>query len=199
MLLFLAVLAGGVAITVPFLADYGLLGAMAALYVACLVAVAVAVLPMGRAAQPALALRPTSWKPVVFGSLGTIALSVAVSQIGPELEGMKVVSELVSTPGSLLGTVFVLAAMAPLAEELIFRGLLYGWIESRWGWRPALVVSAFAFAIAHFDPTYMLLVLPLGFLFSWLRWKTNSLLPSFVAHVVNNGFAVMMVVAAGSP
>jgi len=34
-------------------------------------------------------------------------------------------------------------------------------------------------------------VLPLGFLFGWLRRRTNSLLPSLVAHIANNGFAVL--------
>ena len=49
-LIFLAAI---VAVMAPFLAGYGLLVPIAALYVAALVALAVAVLPMGRRALPA--------------------------------------------------------------------------------------------------------------------------------------------------
>lgn len=191
--LFGAVLAALVAVMVPFLAGHGLLVPIAALYMAALVALAIATSPMGRQAVPALALRGVGWKPVVLGPAATILLSVVVSQIGPELDSMKQISELVQNRAALLPSLFVLAVLAPLAEELIFRGLLYGWIEGRWGWKPAFVVSAVSFAAAHFDPTfvYMILVLPLGLLFSFLRWRTNSLLPSLAAHIANNAFAVL--------
>jgi membrane protease YdiL (CAAX protease family) len=190
-LLFIAVLAGLVAVAAPLLIGHGPLLAIGALYAVALLAAAIAVLPMGRAALPALALRAAPWKPVVLGPLATLALSVTVSQIGPEVESMKQVSDLVRGPGALLASLLALAVLAPIVEEIIFRGLLYGWIEGRWGWKAALPVSAIAFALAHFDPTYMILVLPLGVLFSWLRWRTGSLLPSIVAHMVNNGFAVL--------
>jgi membrane protease YdiL (CAAX protease family) len=81
--------------------------------------------------------------------------------------------------------------LAPVVEELIFRGLLYGWVESRWGSMWALVVSSLAFGYAHVEPLHIVMVLPLGFLFGWLRRRTNSLAPSLVAHIVNNSFAVL--------
>jgi membrane protease YdiL (CAAX protease family) len=80
----------------------------------------------------------------------------------------------------------------------VFRGLLYGWIESRWGSIVALVVSSLAFAGAHYEPAHIILVLPLGFLFGWLRRRTNSLVPSLVSHIVNNGFAVLSAAFLGS-
>ena len=193
-LLFAAVLATTVALMVPSLAGQGPLPGMAALYGAGLLAVVVAVLPMRWQALPALAIRSAPRRPIILGVLGTLALSIGVSQIGPEVESMKQMAELVRTPDALAASLFLLAGMAPLVEELIFRGVIYGWIEGRWGARMALPVSAFAFAAAHFEPAYMLLVLPLGFLFSWLRWRTNSLLPSIVAHMANNAFAVLSVV-----
>jgi membrane protease YdiL (CAAX protease family) len=36
----------------------------------------------------------------------------------------------------------------------------------------------------------VILVLPLGLWFGWLRRRTDSLWPSLVAHIVNNGFAI---------
>ena len=193
LLLFLAVLLVVAASAVWFLRSHphGLIGILALFYASGLLAVVLAVLPMGRDAAPALALREAGWRYAVFGALGTLVLSVTVSWIGPSPEGMKQVIELAQDRGKLLPSLFAFALLAPMVEELVFRGLLYGWIESRWGSMVALVVSTLAFAAAHFEPAHILLVLPLGLLFGWLRRRTNSLMPSLVSHIANNGFAVL--------
>ena len=169
----------------------GLIKILALFYTVGLFSVAVAVSPLGVDAAPALGMRRANWRYLLFGPLATLALSIGVSQIGPEPEGMKQVMELAQDPGKLIPSFIAFALLAPLVEELIFRGLLYGWIESRWGSIVALVVSSLTFAGAHYEPAHIVLVLPLGFLFGWLRRRTNSLLPSLVSHVVNNGFAVL--------
>jgi len=193
LLLFVAVLLVVGTLAALFLRSHphGLIGILALFYAGGLLAVVLAVLPMGRDAPPALALREAGWRYAVFGALGTLVLSVTVSWIGPEPEGMKQVMELAQDRGKLLPSLFAFALLAPVVEELIFRGLLYGWIEGRWGSMVALVVSSLAFAAAHYEPAHIVLVLPLGFLFGWLRRRTNSLMPSLVSHIINNGFAVL--------
>ena len=200
LLLFVAVLAVLCAGTAWYLRDHprGLIGILGLFYIVGLVSVALAVAPLGRSAAPALGIRGANWRYAVFGALGTLALSVVVSQIGPEPEGMKQVMELAQDPRKLLPSFVAFALLAPLVEELVFRGLLYGWIESRWGSIVALVVSSLAFAAAHYEPAHIILVLPLGFLFGWLRRRTNSLLPSLASHIVNNGFAVLSAAFLGS-
>ena len=155
-----------------------------------LLAVVVAVAPLGKAALPALGFRAVGWRPLVLGTLATTALSVAVSQLGIEPKGVKHAMDIARDPAAFLIVLGLLAGLAPLVEELVFRGLLYGWLESRWGSGLAVVVSSLAFAAAHVEPAHVLLVLPLGILFGLLRWRTRSLWPSLVAHVANNGLAV---------
>ncbi len=155
-----------------------------------LLAVVVAVAPLGKAALPALGFRAVGWRPLVLGTLATTALSVAVSQLGIEPKGVKQAMDIARDPAAFLIVLGLLAGLAPLVEELVFRGLLYGWLESRWGSGLAVVVSSLAFAAAHVEPAHVLLVLPLGILFGLLRWRTRSLWPSLVAHVANNGLAV---------
>jgi CAAX amino terminal protease family. len=83
-----------------------------------------------------------------------------------------------------------LGLLAPLAEELAFRGMLYGWLAGRWSNLAAFVLSSLAFALAHAELLHILLVLPLGFWFGYLRWRTGSLVPTIVAHMINNTIAV---------
>ena len=179
-------------VAVQFLPDHEMLTVLGAFFAIGLASVLVAVAPLGRAAILALGLRPTNWKYPVFGALGTLVLSVAVSQLGVEPQGMKQVVE--GLPGNLGLGLLLLAGLAPLVEELVFRGLLYGWIAGRWGSLAGLIVSSVAFAAAHYEPAHVVLVLPLGLLFGWLRRRTDSLLPSLFAHIVNNGFALVAAV-----
>ena len=179
---------------VRLLPNREMLTVLGAFFLTGLVAVIVAVAPLGKAAFPALGLRPANWKYPVFGALGTLFLSVAVSQIGIEPQGMKQVIDVVREPHELILSLLLLSVLAPVVEELVFRGLLYGWIAGRWGGTPALIVSSLAFAAAHWEPAHIILVLPLGFLFGWLRRRTDSLLPSLFSHIVNNGFALLAAV-----
>lgn len=170
--------------------DRGMLTLLAAFFVAALIALSIAMAPMGWAAVPALGFRRVGWRPLVLGSVVALALSIAVSQFGLEPQGIKEAMEVVREPGMLVPSLAVIAGLAPLVEELVFRGLLYGWVAGRWGTVAAWIVSSLAFAAAHIEPAHIILVLPLALWFGWLRRRTDSLLPSLVAHMVNNGFAV---------
>ena len=46
----------------------------------------------------------------------------------------------------------------------------------------------------HWEPAQSAVALPVGLLLGWLRWRSNSLVPSLIAHAVNN--SVFVVVAA---
>jgi uncharacterized protein len=188
-LVFLPVFAALLVPVVWLARDYGTLAVITAFFATGLLAVLIVVAPMGSAALPALGFRPVGWRPVVLGVLVTEVLSIAVSHLGIEPEGMKEVGRIAREPG-FLASLLTIAVLAPLVEELIFRGLLYGWLAGRWGTIVAWIVSSLAFAAAHFEPAHIILVLPLGLWFGWLRRRTDSLWPSLVCHMINNGIAI---------
>jgi membrane protease YdiL (CAAX protease family) len=165
------------------------LSVLATFFATCLLALFIAVLPLGRDAPAALGLRPVGWRPIVLAVLGTTVLSFVVSQLGPQPEGVREVTQGLRGVQALL-TLAVLGLLAPVAEELVFRGLLYGWLAGRWSNLVAFLLSSLAFAAAHTEPLHILRVLPLGFWFGWLRWRTGSLVPTIVAHIINNTIAV---------
>jgi membrane protease YdiL (CAAX protease family) len=190
-LLFLAALAVLCFLIVQFVPGRAALTILGLFYAVGFCAVLVAVAPLGQAALPALGIRQAGWRPVVLGVIGTLALSVGVSQLGLEPKAMKEAVDIVRQPGALARSLIILSVLAPMVEELVFRGLVYGWVAGRWGTVPAWLVSSIAFALAHYEPAHIILVLPLGLLFGYLRRRTDSLLPSLAAHIVNNGFAVL--------
>ena len=89
---------------------------------------------------------------------------------------------------------FALLAMTvgPLVEELVFRGMLLGSLLKRelapW---LAVLVSALAFAIFHFEPKRILILVTAGIVLAVVRLRTGSTGASAIAHAVNNAPAAI--------
>jgi len=82
-------------------------------------------------------------------------------------------------------------AVAPLVEELFFRGLLLSGLCQVWR-RPgaALLVSALAFGLVHAQPQDILPLVTLGLVLGYLRLRTGSLWPCLLAHMLFNARTV---------
>jgi membrane protease YdiL (CAAX protease family) len=90
---------------------------------------------------------------------------------------------------SLVVTLIALAGVAPIWEELIFRGFLYRTLAaSRLGVAGAIVLSSLLWASLHVDKTWLGLVETFfcGLLYGWLRWRTGSTAVTMAVHCLNN-------------
>ncbi len=86
--------------------------------------------------------------------------------------------------------------LAPLCEEIIFRGIVFRTFKARFSSRVAILGSAFVFAIVHgYGIVAFLAVLWSGCLWAWSYERTGSLIPGMVAHAVNNGLVVYGIMA----
>ena len=90
---------------------------------------------------------------------------------------------------ALIGAVVVLA---PLAEELLFRGLLFGGLAAAVGVWPAAFLSALIFGAAHLDLSLMLGLGLAGLALNGLYWRYRSLWVSTAAHATLNAVSVML-------
>jgi membrane protease YdiL (CAAX protease family) len=82
-----------------------------------------------------------------------------------------------------LVNVFLAVAMAPLIEEIAFRGLLYGTWEQTRGWVLAMLGSSAVFALLHQG---MIVQFAAGILFTCLYRRTGTLLAPMIAHAAGN-------------
>ncbi len=76
--------------------------------------------------------------------------------------------------------------IAPLTEEVIFRGLILRGLLGRWKPWTAITVSAALFALMHFNPAQTPVALGLGLLLGWIYVRTRSLGLCMLGHAVNN-------------
>lgn len=73
--------------------------------------------------------------------------------------------------------------MAPLAEELVFRGAILRELL-RWSSRPwvAIAISALFFAAAHMNPAQIPHAFLIGLLLGWMYYRTDSIIPGVAYH-----------------
>ena len=87
----------------------------------------------------------------------------------------------------------VIGLLAPLAEELVFRGAilraLLQWKRNPW---IGIVISALLFALIHMNPVQMPHAFLIGILLGWMYYRTDSIIPGIVYHWVNNTVAYVM-------
>ena len=76
--------------------------------------------------------------------------------------------------------------MAPVLEEILFRGLILGTLKKTMHPWIAIVISSVIFGLAHGTPIGILYATCLGILMGWLTIKFNSILPSMVFHMAYN-------------
>jgi membrane protease YdiL (CAAX protease family) len=101
--------------------------------------------------------------------------------------------------GERIAIALVASLLAPLCEEVAFRGYLQRTLAIRRGPVVAVGASALLFAVLHVDPVRFPALILLGLVFGWLAWRSGSTWTSMVAHAVNNGLASSFALAAGRP
>jgi len=93
---------------------------------------------------------------------------------------------------TLYGLTTVIAA--PIGEEFFYRGLIFGGLSS-WGFLPAAFVSSVLFAFSHLDPATLIPFAAVGFVLSWLYWRSGSLWDAIVFHVLFNLLSFILLLA----
>ncbi|GEK90543.1 CPBP family intramembrane glutamic endopeptidase [Alkalibacterium kapii] len=88
--------------------------------------------------------------------------------------------------------VFILAIgiAGPILEEFVFRKAIFGMLIGKTGGIGAAVISSLIFAFIHFDG-FLLVYSSMGFVFSWLYFKTKSIWTPIIAHCLMNIMAVL--------
>jgi len=98
--------------------------------------------------------------------------------------------------GHVLTLAFALVVIAPLMEELLFRGFLFrGYAASRLGVVGAILLTSVIWASMHiqYDIFYILQIVVLGCVFGWVRWRSGSTLLTIILHAIVNLTALLQV------
>ncbi len=78
------------------------------------------------------------------------------------------------------------AVFAPLAEELLFRGLIFGLFKKRLGPTAAVVLASALFALIHLLPEVIFPIFLVGLVLNWVYLRTGSLAYTILFHMLFN-------------
>ena len=179
--------------------------------IGCVLLVAVSVLLIrvrGGNVRKYLALQPFSWS-VGIGMLGLLLMFMIGSQALTYLlneSPLVFVDPLYQSVSSVWLLIFAMVIVAPIYEELIFRGLLWSAIAEQFsnvanaehrGTIVASLVTSVIFAVIHLQYGIYEIgtIVVLALIFCYARIKSGSLLLPILLHIINNGAAMAQYLA----
>jgi membrane protease YdiL (CAAX protease family) len=115
---------------------------------------------------------------------------VAISAIFPT-PSESPLEKLLTTIPSIIAFVVFGIAFAPLLEEVIFRGFLFGALMDVAGPRSAVVATSLLFAALHAYQLWgnwpaVAVIFLVGYILTVIRQRTDSLIPSIIMHTAYN-------------
>ncbi len=144
-------------------------------------------------------------RPVPAGLLAAMALTILglgillseadnlLRSVLPPPEWLeRMFAELAGGQRSLWGSVTLLVIVAPLTEEVLFRGLILRGFVLRYSVRRAIWISALMFAVFHLNPWQFVGALTAGAIFAWWVARTGSLIPVLFCHALNNAMPLVV-------
>jgi membrane protease YdiL (CAAX protease family) len=146
--------------------------------------------------------RPRSFGRAVGLCVGAIAAIYAVSAVVSVLplpqspsheQGLTPTHWEPRYAGAFAANVALLTIVAPLVEELMFRGLGQSLLRFLGRW-PSILVVGVAFGATHGLLEALLILVPFGVALAYVRDRTDSVYPGMVVHGVFNGLALILAV-----
>jgi len=168
-----------------------------------------------------LGLGRDHWKSGAAYALGAMALVVTVIAVGvllPLTRPMFMNNHYATMSGALVASMIIIPLQTVIPEELAFRGVLHGALNRAWGFRGVAVAGSLLFGLWHIATSLgltssnvgftrlfgggivgMLAGVTLaviatamaGFVFSWLRRRSGSLIAPIALHWSLNGLGAL--------
>lgn len=134
-------------------------------------------------------------------SVGVIALSIVICGSGMLLIEL-LLSYLSFIPDLMKPTfdiiqqstvgILCIAIIGPVIEELVFRGAIMRELLQRYSPTKSILISGMVFGLIHINPIQVIGAMIFGFILGWLYYRTRSLVPGIVLHVLNNSVSVYL-------
>ena len=107
-------------------------------------------------------------------------------------------TDILETAGLPL-TIITVAVLAPIGEEIVFRGFALPGLASRLGATFAILITSAVFALIHLGPGIGVGILPvtfiLGLAFAFVYHKTKSLILAIATHALHNAITIIALAA----
>lgn len=123
---------------------------------------------------------------LLWGVLFMFSTSVVLEPL------LNALPEVPNVYGRGIWSVVTLVVLAPLFEEVIFRGVLLDSMRARYGVVVAWLLSSLMFGAVHGHPTVIVNAVFMGLILGFVYIASDSLWSTIFLHAINNGIAYML-------
>ena len=136
----------------------------------------------------------------VFVRVLALVYSEVVISSGLKLQGQNADPLRYFAPGPVgsLMLVIIVVLVAPLVEEIVFRGIVLASLRERWGDRAAILVSSLVFAALHLNLFSFLPIFAVALVLGALFVRSRSLWVNIACHSAFNGIGVILLLVLRS-
>jgi membrane protease YdiL (CAAX protease family) len=135
----------------------------------------------------------------ILVGVGALFAVLVVAGLGATLSGQETPDFMTETfrtardAGLLPLYFFSFAVLAPIQEELFFRGFLYRGLSPSLGRWSTIVLTSAVWSLVHlqYDWFYLGEIFLLGVVFGWLRLRSDSTILTMLLHAAMNGLAAL--------
>lgn len=155
------------------------------------------------------AWRRISWKHLGFGTFNVNVMGLGcglliggyaiillhntlLTVLGVDTQGEQIF-EMFDQLESPVWLFLVVAIVAPIVEEIFFRGFLFQGFRQKYGWMPAVFISSAIFGAAHLDPVALIPTFVLGCVLAYVYHRSNSVWPGIIFHAAINSTSLCAV------
>lgn len=104
--------------------------------------------------------------------------------------GINTISEMIYSGAAILSVITVVI-LAPILEEIIFRGIIFNKLNSKMNTTAAIIISALVFGIFHMNIVQGLNAFVIGIVLAFIYAKTHNLYTCISIHFINNLLSVI--------
>jgi membrane protease YdiL (CAAX protease family) len=128
------------------------------------------------------------------GAVGALYTKYVLNGKETQKDTTEIITSIKSPTAYVLGFVAI-AVIAPIVEELLFRGYLQSALSRRMKPWLSILIASVVFGAIHFQPLAFPLLAALGAGFGYLYHRTQSLKVNIALHMINNGLAFFALVS----
>jgi membrane protease YdiL (CAAX protease family) len=156
------------------------------------------ILAMRHASWKSLGFRKASWDGMALGCGALILVyplilfhNILLVWLGIETQGDSITT-IYQSLGGPIPLLLAGVVLAPLGEEIFFRGFFFQALRGRYGWVKAMLISAAVFAIFHLQLVALIPTFLLGCVLALAYQRSNSIWPGIILHFLVNGLALCL-------
>jgi len=152
-----------------------------------------------RSARTVFPVKAPSPLLLLYSLILTIGLVILLSEVDNIIRNNVSVPDFFSqmlldllTGNTVFQTALLIGVIAPITEELLFRGVILNGLVQRHTRKTAILVSALLFSLFHINPLQMTGAFIAGIFLAWILLKTDNILYAIYIHAVFNLFPLII-------